>query len=89
MVSGQKNLDRGKISYPTVSNLVQPVENLVRLVEEEEEEQELEAFELNEDEDDVDSFSQLNLEDSEDEDYVSENEQRPIKKLSPGRRSAN
>ena len=46
LVSGQKNLDREKISYPTVSNFVRPVENLVRLEEEEEEEQELEAFDF-------------------------------------------
>lgn len=68
-----------KIQYPSVSNLVRPVENLVRSEDPEEEEQEVEAFELNEDEDDIQSFSELCLEE-EDDDYVPEDEQRPSKK---------
>lgn len=66
----------GKIQYPSDSNLVRPVLNIVRSPDDDD--VVAEAVEQNLDEDDVESFSELSLEDEDDEDYLPE--ERPVKK---------
>lgn len=78
-VTKDLNLARypAKIQYPSDSNLVRPVLNIVR-PEDGEDDDVAEAVEQNLDEDDIESFSELCLEDEDDEDYLPE--ERPVKK---------